>query len=232
MFTNPNSLGWITGDLLTEDQINYIGSALPDCIDGGAGGTYTISAPIVINGDDLVIGENIEVNQDMIVGDDLSVGGTSVLAGTFIIGNLEISGTTLLNDDVTMGNVAINGNATLGNSAADAVTITAGTVACAAALSYTGSGRELRKGIVLPNSDSTVNITEYRHLIIPVSVTGTRTYTIIGSPIEGDWFMLQNNDTATHELAGLVTISPVGANAGYMYMYLSGAWNLAMIWTI
>lgn len=52
-FTAPKPGGHSTGERLTATQFNVVNTALPDAIDGGAGGTYAPSAAIVIGGSGL-----------------------------------------------------------------------------------------------------------------------------------------------------------------------------------
>lgn len=55
-FTRAKPGGWQIGERLTSSQANHIDVALPDAIDGGAGGSYDPSSPIVIGGSGLRVG--------------------------------------------------------------------------------------------------------------------------------------------------------------------------------
>lgn len=53
MFTRVKPTGWASGEILTQVQMNNLDSDHADAIDGAGGGTYTPSAAIVIEGNDM-----------------------------------------------------------------------------------------------------------------------------------------------------------------------------------
>ncbi len=80
-FSLANPTGWTTGDLLTETQINQLDAEHAAAIDGSGGGTYSLSAPLIINSANVTIGANLAV------GGTLGVTGSSHFDGSVQLGD-------------------------------------------------------------------------------------------------------------------------------------------------
>lgn len=226
MFNNPAPVGgYATGDQITETQINYWCSALPDCVDGAGGGTYTLSAPLIFNGSNVTFGADVTVGNDLQVGgtvstvdvlasgdidiaDDLFVAGTvftNVLSatGAATLGTtLTVTGpTALLSTLAVTGTASFNGNVNLGNGAADAITL------YGKLDPLTGLGRILTGAQLLPSSNSSIDVSVQQHLVATAGVT-TYNYTLTGvSASNGEWYSVYNGSSATQNFFGIDTIS-------------------------
>lgn len=235
MLVNIKPLGWAFGELLTSAQMNSISSQLPNAVDGIGGGTYAATAPISITGqlitfDDLTVTDDLTVSGDTILGnadtDTLTVNAEATFAGPVTLGSglsdaitvngaAGFSGLASFADDVFF-----EGDVALGNGAADAITLSG-------VLTQSGSGRILETAIVLPNSDTSVDITQFRQMVSESSVTATRQITTTASvgPATGDWFSILNVSGFSQTLVGLLAQS-VPNNTWAKYQYVSAAWHL------
>ena len=217
-FTNPAPMGgYLTGSLIDESEINYWCGVLPDCIDGAGGGTYTLSAPLIISGDDVEIASLIctgITSQTLVLSGAFSVAGVATLTGDVNLGNstsdvLSVNATSLFSGNVTLG-----ANATLGSSSADTVTLNA-------IMGYAGSGRILGQFQDLPDSNTSVNITQIRE--VNSSATAGRTINLTGTPTNGDWFIFNNNSAFTQVLTGAISYSSFTSRAS-KWVYVGGSW--------
>lgn len=355
-FSLANTTGWVTGDLLTESQINQLDQEHAAAIDGANGGIYNLLGEIELNDRDVTIEHLItpNVTGTTVFHDNISVEGDTTIgtatsdtltinANAFCVGNLSVAGQTVLGDsssdalvvnadtifyndvqiggdssdtltvnstssflnDVTVGstsadtltinstisapnNVTIgttNSNSltinstlsavndvniggsstdillvrststfqndlTIGTSNTDTLTVnsladfldgvyvdgvfhangavqlgdsTSDQIDVRGVVKYTGSGRILETGIVSNDADQDIDITLYRNVILPTTLSAPHTYNIIGTVQDGDWFFIQNLDNATHVLTGLVS-GNVLSNTGYKFMRISGTW--------
>lgn len=93
MFTSPKLGGWAFGELLTSAQMNQFNTDHPNAIDGVGGGTYALTAPLILNGDDVTIGDNLIVS-GTITGPTIS---SKVTAGS---ARYTISGSAITNGNV------------------------------------------------------------------------------------------------------------------------------------
>lgn len=79
---------WAFGEILTSAQMNQLDTNVSNAVDGAGGGTYTLSAPLVINGANMTVGQDLFVGDDLDVADDLTVHGditfTGQCAGTLV----------------------------------------------------------------------------------------------------------------------------------------------------
>lgn len=204
-FVNPAPLGgYVTGDLITEDQINYWCGILPDAIDGAGGGTYTLTAPLVLNGDNVTIDENLSVHGDQTITGQLVVSGAVSFFDDMTFGNSSLDQATFNCIVVCQRDLSVDGNTVLGNASGDTITVT-GTMTLATPLGFTGSGRVLETGIVsAPDSSPTINVLQNRNVFLGTA-TGTHTVTLTASgAVDGDWCILANYSGFSQNLAGLV----------------------------
>lgn len=227
-FTNPAPLGgYITGDLIDESQINYWCSILPDCIDGAGGGTYTLSNPLLINGDDVSIGENLDVGTDLTTdglivtgattigsstGDLLVVNSTSIMTTVTVGNSLTVSGNAILNGNATVaGTLTANGNTVLGNATSDTTTVA-------------GPLQFLFKTSIAANADTMYTAADSGQVYFLDGSMGTnRAYTFTGSFTAGNWFLFKHRAAggATHTINGLATV----AGQGVLWIYNGTNWR-------
>lgn len=78
---NPKPSGYATGERLPSADVNSVWDQLTDALDGAGGGTYTLTAALQINGDDVGIGENLAVGGDATVTGNIEVGDGLDVAG-------------------------------------------------------------------------------------------------------------------------------------------------------
>jgi hypothetical protein len=116
-FSLANPSGWTTGDQLTPAQINQLDTEHAAAIDGTNGGTYTLVAPLVINGDLVTISEltvpnitgDTDFSNDIDVANDIH-SGHSITADHSIVATHElVAGTNI----IAVGNLTVNGISTL-----------------------------------------------------------------------------------------------------------------------
>lgn len=171
-----------------------------------------------------------------------SGGGVNITAPTSNIsisapgsGIISINGGYSLNIDSGSGGVAINtgdfsvygGNVLLSNS----VTLgTSSLYSCTvkSVMKFTSTGRIQWQGILLNNANQSINILQYKYLVIP-SGTGPsiHTYTLTdssGTSNNGDWFQIYNASSINHNIAGVVAFS-IGIGATRNYVKISGVWT-------
>ncbi len=204
--------GYVTGDLIDESQINYWCSALPDAIDGAGGGTYTLSAPLIINGDDIEFGE------------DLLVEGSLRVAGNLTVLDHDLSiGLTDADEFSCLASAYFYSDIQIGNSGSDSVTLNS-------VIRPNGGGRILHTGIMANDADQSIPISSYRHICIPSSVTAERTYTLTSAAEQdGEWFVIQNLDSISHKIEGLITTT-IPADSGFKSLRIGGTWRTVMLW--
>lgn len=224
-FVNPAPLGgYITGDLIDESQINYWCGVLPDCVDGASGGTYTLSNPLIFNGDDIQIGQDLDVTGAITGGTvDIAGDGTigtnsfntlTVNSATHFADEIVVAGSTILNGVLTVaGLTEFDGNITLAN----------------ARIGYSGSGRILQTAQVITTPSSSVDITHVRNISLGTMATAATALT--GTVVDGDWFCIQNSSGNPQTLTGLVSVVGLPSGSGRMYVRISGVWTVVFGWT-
>ncbi len=143
-FGLANPSGWVTGDLLTETQINQIDTDHAAAIDGTGGGSYVLSSPLSITGSPVTIG-TLNVSGVTTINGTIDINSAVASIGSSNTDVLNISSSTEMFNDVAIGTnssdvftinststfvgptvfsgaVTANGNVTLGDSGADAIT--------------------------------------------------------------------------------------------------------------
>lgn len=203
--------GYLTGSLIDESEINYWCGVLPDCIDGAGGGSYSLSAPLIIENDDVEI-------EFLVVTNSLDVAGPSVLNG-LTASSLTVSGTTQIGDSsadlmTVTATAHFDNDVTLGVTDADTVTLKA-------LLNYGATGRILGTFATLPDSNTSVNVLQVRE--VNTAATATRVVTTTGTATEDDHFTFYNGTTFSQTLTGVIT-SSVPSKTAAKYRYTSGAW--------
>ncbi len=290
-FSLANPTGWTNGDLLTETQINQLDQDHAAAVDGGGGGTYTLTAPLQFVGDEVdidvlnantIIGTpeftgnatfsststfdgiatfnddvnfsgggttydhtanfNHDVNLGNTSGDTVTVAATSAFAGpaTFS-GTSTFDAAVIFNSTATIGSDSsdvltvkstsiFQNDLTIGNSSSDGLSINS-TVNIAGVVGYISTGRTLETGVSAANADTAYDIATYRHIYIPSSTTGTHTYTLsCTGEQDGDWFIIQNDDSGSHTVAGIVSIPTLEALSGRKYLRIAGTWRAVQVW--
>lgn len=230
-FTNPAPLGgYITGDLIDESEINYWCSVLPDCIDGAGGGTYTLSNPLIINGDDVTFGANLDVGVDLSVGDDLVVGDHLSVGGDAVIGDdLTVTDDAGIGGDLTVtgsANVGVDLNVT-GDVTIDGTIFGAGingsTLQIASTTTIGGATTFLFKVNLSPNADHTYAPTDANQVYFAESVSAHRTYTFSGTFDAGQWFIFK------HRAGGGQTLTVNGLDLvvtqAVLWIYTGTVWR-------
>lgn len=134
MFTRTKVSGWAFGELLTSVQMNQLDIDHANAIDGAAGGIYTLSAPLEIDGDVVTIGDGLVVGADVNVAGELDVlgdvefhsalavsGAISSGGDTSVLGAIHVTGVADLNGPADVaGNAEVHGDTHLwGDCAVD-----------------------------------------------------------------------------------------------------------------
>ncbi len=235
-FTNPAPFGaYVTGDVIDETEINYWCSILPDCVDGAGGGTYTLSAPLILNGDDVEI-ESLIVTGDIELGsasgDVLTVNATAAFGADVILGSggaltvnstasVFTNGVTFSSTTTHTGTATFNGNVSLGNAATDVTTLTG-------VIAPSGTGHIRTTGLVSTGTAS-IDVNQYHYILLGTGATVTTTLTA-SNAADGDWFWLRNGSGNAQTLAGVASFSaPDGST--YMFIRVSGAFQIFLAFT-
>lgn len=90
--------GWAFGDILDEDQLNDLQDELIKAIDGVDGGSYTLSAPLSIDGAPVSFGSDVTVGDDLI----LTAAGSTQIPATHTVHIGRISDVVVDGDTVTL----------------------------------------------------------------------------------------------------------------------------------
>lgn len=189
-------------DLFLAEANAIIGSSSSNTFDVAS--TSTFAAPTTFNGD-----------VSIALGKDLTALGDATL------GNSSADTTTVNAVSIFQAHAFFNNDINLGNASSDNITFN-GTVK--SAITFGTSGRVTEPVIVTPNSNSSISVDLFKNVFIPSSTTGTRTYTITGSPVAGDFFYVFNEDSGSHNLTGLVTYTVASGNA-LKFMYDGSTWR-------
>jgi len=221
-FTNPKPLGYSTGDLIDESEINYWTSILPDCIDGAGGGTYTLSAPLIINGDE------VDIDTLFVTG----TGGLTVNHAMYVAGDVTL-GSNVLSDTLTVtaeanleGDLIVSGSTNLGGLlAVTGITGFTGAVTIESTLGYAGaSGRVLQTGIIVNAALQSVSGVQYRHIVI--TYASTTTTTITGTFVDGDMVRIYNRSGVSQGIAGAPMTGSISSGSSLTLLRISGSWEI------
>jgi hypothetical protein len=81
---DPHPGGWIDHEVLTHAEMNIIRTELLKAIDGSGGGTYTLTAPLILAGDTVRVDEQLFINGtgELITDGDVTIQGNSELLVT------------------------------------------------------------------------------------------------------------------------------------------------------
>lgn len=226
-FSRVKVAGWAYGEIFTSAQANQLDIDHANAIDGAAGGHYTLTGPLVIDGD------TVEIDTLGVSG----AGGLTVSGGDFYVSHSAQVGNDIFVDTFTVvaetemqGGASVALGLTVGASLNVAgIASFQDSVILEDALSFSGSGRILGQFQVLPDSDATVNVTQVRE--ISVAATSGHQTTITGSVGNDDWFIFSNGSLFTQTLAGLVVAS-IPTKTGVKYARLSGSWLAVRQWVI
>lgn len=242
-FSLVNPTGWTVGDLLTEDQINQLDADHAHAVDG-SGGAYVLTSPLSFHGDSFSVDE-LQVDATFAVvgvatfnSDVNFAGGGATFAHTAVfnhdvqIGNtsgdsLSVTATSNFAGPATFNQLTATGNTVIGNSAVSDVLQINAVVSLLGVVQPSGTGRILEYGIDAPNADASIDITSYRYIYIPATVTGSRLYTLTstGTVFDGDWVRIQNDDSSAHTITGLIGGS-IAAGVGVKYVFIGGVWRM------
>jgi hypothetical protein len=209
---NPKPLGWAFGEILTSAQMNSFGTQIIRALDGTGGGSYTLAAPLIIDGDVVQLSE-LEATVGII--DALQVNNTALFGSDVNVTGDVFADDLVATDDVTAGgDLSVGGNASVGGI-----------------IGFTGTGRIKTTGAALPNADTSVDVATARHLYAAPATTA-KTYTLsCTNEADGDWFRFVNGGSVSATLAGLVSIPALGAGIGRMYIRIAGVWTLVDLWS-
>lgn len=227
-FTNPAPIGgYVTGDLIDESEINYWCSILPDAIDGAGGGTYTLSAPLIIDGDTVEI-ETLNVAGELDVAGDVTLG-TTVLNLVDVTGDLDAAGSIHVTQNFSVGGISeftgaatFDGNVTLGSNTSDAI-------ALKGIMTPTSGGRDLQTATRATAATPTIDVTTSRYNVITY---GTSTsITLNGTTADGDMFTIFNDSGVNHTLTGGLVSGTLLSHEGVAYVRISGTFYAVSRWS-
>ncbi len=188
-----------TGAIELDDLLNAHGN-----VSLGDDGTNTVD----INGI-TTFNANATVDANLIVNGDTSLGTTSSNQLT-VEASVDFNSPVLLNDDVDIG-----------SSTSDTISIRG---KINTAIQYALGGRPTEPVIVLPNSNSSIDIDTYVNAVIPNTVTGSKTYTVSGSPLNGSYLYIFNEDSGSHDITGLFSFT-IASGEAYKAMYNGSTWQ-------
>lgn len=204
-FTNPAPIGgYATGDLIDESQINYWCAALPDCIDGSGGGSYTLSAPLVFGA-----GDYIQFDNDVYINGLASFGAAS-FTGDVTIGN---SSSDIFH---CVASATFDNDVTLGATSAD-------TISLHGVMGPAGNGRVLQTGINVASASQSVSGTQYRYIVITYGTTTTTTIT--GTFVDGDMIRFYNASGVSQTIAGSPLAGSIPSGVSITRLLISGTWT-------
>jgi hypothetical protein len=199
-FSRVKALGWATNEKLTSAQMNALDEDHADAIDGVGGGTYTINAPLEINGDDVTLGDFS--GGRLISAGDALVNGSLDVAGATTLASVDVTGTTSLT-----GALTANGNTTIGNASGDAHSIT-GTTTVNGPVVFAAPGRPRYTTATLTDANTNITPVTANIYYMPSGVMSTgRTLTVDDTNCgNGDWIWIWTDETTN----GLTVNGPGG----------------------
>lgn len=228
-FTNPKPFGYLTGDLIDESEINYWCAVLPDCLDGAGGGSYTLSAPLIIGGDAVEIAT--------LIATDLTVTGSAAFTTAQFTGGVTIGDAGA--DTLTVNSAtSFTGDVTIGNAGSDVLTVTSGTTfqnditlglssaftaTLVGVLAPSGSGRVLQSGVNVSSASQSVSGLQYRYIVITYGTTTTTTIT--GSFVNGDMVRIYNGSGVSQNIAGAPLAATLASGVSISRLLISGTWT-------
>lgn len=217
-FSRVKVSGWAFGEVLTSAQMNALDEDHAEAIDGVGGGTYTVTAPLTIEGD------NVNLCTD---GADIcSIGGGAT--NTLIV-NAATDFQRGVN--VSAGSSSIAGAVSFASSGS--VTLQ-GPTTVADPMTLFGDGRLVFRppGTINNANGSLVVTTTNFYQCAAATLSADRVWTINDTgAVDGDWIIVKNFD------AGFtITInSPAAVNLGNLREGTSVDWALVMrvsgVWT-
>lgn len=245
--------GYGGGSYTLHDQLIIDGSNITFNTAFVAGSDFFAANNLTVSLSLFELNSNAMFYSDVGISGHLAVGGSSSLDATTISGAAIFNSTSVFNGAITLHeqlttddlivaqsisvidlDVAtlanFHGDIGLGDYDGNTLNIYATTLINDSTLSWVGVGRELRTGQTLPNSNSSIDIAQFRTLYIPSSVTSTRTYTLSCTDVaNGDFFSIQNDDDNSHIISGIVSTT-IESGSGRAYQRISGTWRAVMVW--
>lgn len=225
MLTNPKPLGYAYGEVLPSADVNSVWSQLPNALDGIGGGSYTLTAPLEIDGDVVVIDE-LEVLTTLLCTGDISVTGVLFAFGNVSLGNS--GGDTLTVNAVAtfQQNASFQGDVALGNSGSDTITLAGIQVA-------TGAGRRRRRVSPGADADGSYGPKDWDRVRVSLNLAANRIYTIDDTNAadydEIEFSLHSGPETLEIRDPAAVTITLLDTGGSYDWIRvirLSGAWSL------
>jgi hypothetical protein len=219
--SNPKSLGWAFGEILTSAQMNSLATQLPYALDGAGGGAYTLSAPLSIDGDvvtietlvaptisgvttftaDVVVGDDLLVADDATVSGDLGVSGNTTVQDLFVLDDLDVT-----DDAIVRGDLAVVGQ--LVGSVSGILHSLSGLEVFQKLRLHAGDGWDSNHNLTVGTEPQLIDMPDG-------SLTGTRTYAIQATGAgDGDFFLIHNGDLShsividTPSASAYMTIQP------------------------
>src|SRR5690349_2130103 len=105
-FSKVKISGWAFGEILTSAQMNTLDTDHANAVDGAAGGSYVLSAPLAIEGDtvtfdDLVLNNQLTAVQAVV--EALQVNALATIGTNLTVGNDLTTEDCTVTDDLTVG---------------------------------------------------------------------------------------------------------------------------------
>lgn len=222
-FTRVKPLGWATNEKLTSAQMNALDEDHADAVDGVGGGTYTITAPLVIKGDNVTLcndgadvctigagGTNtliVNAATDFQVGINVSAGSSSIAGAVSFAssGSVTLQGPTTVADPMTLfgdGRIIFRAPGVINNAAGSLVVTTTNFYRCAAS-----------------------------------TLSADRIWTINDTgAVDGDWLWVATEDTAFTVIVhapGAVLLTNLRSGTGSAHgllMRVGGTWSRVSTW--
>lgn len=141
-------------------------------------------------------------------------------SGGFAInsGDLTVNQTANINGNLIVFSAAtLNDNVFLGANSSNLVTVRS-------TMKFNTTGRIQWQAIVLNNANQTVDIRQYKYLVIPSGIVSVHTYTLSdASTTDGDWFQIYNASSVVHNLAGAIG-GTIGIGNQTFRVKIGGSW--------
>jgi hypothetical protein len=205
--------------------MNSFGTQIIRALDGTGGGSYTLAAPLSIDGDTVTI-ETLEASNISMLDalGTLTVYASVGLKNDVAIGTISADTLSVASTATFSAPVSFNGDVNLGNAGTDLSTL-------AGILGFTGTGRVQTTGTAHPNADTNpIDIASSRYNTAAPAASAKNYTLTCTNEADGDWFVFYNaGSTQNVLLAGLVTTILV-PQRGVFYLRIAGVWTLMNAW--
>lgn len=225
-FSLANPLTWTTGDLLTEDQINQLDAEHAAAVDGSGGGTYTLTAPLSITGDDFTVSDltaaTITTTGNCTLGN--SSGDTTTTRQLHVINNLTLDGNAVISGAVDIaGLLSVDDNVDITGDLDVTGEVLSNSLDVTGTGQFLGQLKFLFKISAGPNADHAYTALDAGQIIYSESLSSNRAYTFSGGFSAGDWFLFKHRASGGATLT--VNLVDLVVAQGIFWFYTGTNWR-------